>query len=364
MSAAETISIPLSQLLLDPNNYRLQDQNNFVPIEAERFHLERVQEGTQQRLMRENIRSLRDSIVSNGYLDIERIIVSPYEHDDGKFLVLEGNRRIAALRKIGEEHEAGVLIPDSVLATLEAVPCFNVLENDDGGLFQKTLMGIRHVGGIKEWGGFQRAKLIADLVDDFELSHADAALKMGVSTHEALRRYRAYRTLRQMSQDDNFGEYASSNLYPLFHEAVSVPIVRDWLGWSADAFEFQNDETKEYFYELITPREVDDGEEGNKNRSPKITKHGEVRRLREIIPNQAAKDSLLNLDAEVSDALAIVDAELVNSRWRQELEEAIRALSQLPAGTLAELEDEELQVIERLSESARRTIEMASRLRS
>ena len=71
---------------------------------------------------------------------------------------------------------------------------------------------------------------------------------------EVNRRYRAYKALEQMENDEEFGDLAVARLYPLFHEAVSLPLVREWLGWEPEQFEFTNAEAKENFYKMITPR--------------------------------------------------------------------------------------------------------------
>lgn len=94
----EAKDIPLDCLLLDPNNYRLQEVSGYVSVASERFQLEQVQKTTLLRLQDEGLRELQKSIVANGFLPIERIVVSPYPEADGKYLVIEGNRRVAALR--------------------------------------------------------------------------------------------------------------------------------------------------------------------------------------------------------------------------------------------------------------------------
>jgi hypothetical protein len=47
-------------------------------------------------LRTEGLTELKNSILANGFLDFERIVVQPYEPVDGLFLVIEGNRRVAA----------------------------------------------------------------------------------------------------------------------------------------------------------------------------------------------------------------------------------------------------------------------------
>jgi len=351
-------SLPLDSLLLDPNNYRLQDSATFAKIESDRFHLPKVQAGTLHRLQNENLKVLRDSIFSNGYLDIERIIVTPYSHSEGKYLVLEGNRRIAALMQLRKEEQAGVDVPSHVVETFVGVPCFILSDASEGNIFQKTLMGIRHVGGIKEWGGFQRAKLIADLIDEHDVDYGDVSMKLGISANETLRRYRAYKALDQMINDDNFGDQANSTFYPLFHEAIAVPIVREWLGWDQENYRFSEAVNLEHFYQLIVPREnSDEDESDNKILPPKIATYSDVRKLREILPNQAACASLLNLSENFSSAIALVDQDKQSKRWKEEVKEAKKALESLPPKMLRELGEKDIEIILELKTQAEQTLQ-------
>ncbi len=345
--------ISLKNLLLDPNNYRLQEQSGFVSCAEDRFHNERVQSGTYERLKKESLKILRDSIVANGFLPIERIVVSPYAHEIGKYLVIEGNRRVAALMMIRDEHEAGIEIPENVVAVLEAVPC--IVADDDGqaAYFRETLMGIRHVGGIKEWGGFQRAKLIADLKDDHNVEASDISQKIGLTTQEVNRRYRAYKALQQMQEDETYSEFATGNLYHLFHEAVALPIVREWLGWSAESNKFENLNDLENFYKLITPgTDENDGKEI----PPKLNSYQDVRALREILPNPEAKADLLNPERKLHDALSIASRSAISHRWRNEVQEAITALTNIPALSVESFEEQDLKTILNLIETAQRVL--------
>lgn len=282
--------LPLENLLLDPNNYRLQEVSGYVSVPEERFQLEQIQRTTLQRLQKENLKELQKSIVANGFLPIERIVVTPYKHRDGMYLVLEGNRRVAALKGLREQDLAGIELPERVGKTFNAVPCIVAEDNEEFPFFKETLMGIRHVGGIKEWGGYQRAKLIADLHDDHQLDPTEISDRLGLSVQEVNRRYRAFKGLQQMEQHDDFAEYADPLMYPLFHEAISLPVVRTWLGWNPETLEFDNEETVAEFYSLITPTE---SEATGRKIDPKLKTYSDIRELKRIIPNDEAKSLLL-----------------------------------------------------------------------
>ena len=231
MRAAE---LDIGSLVLDPNNYRLQDEEGFRVTPPERFHLEQVQRATYQRLKATGLKELHDSIVANGFLPIERVVVTPCCNGapPGSHLVIEGNRRVAALKQIAEEIGGGVEMPQSLVECMNRVPCLIVEAGEGGPFFKETLMGIRHVGGIKEWGGYQRAKLIADLRDMHRLDPSDVAAKLGLTTREVNRRYRAFKALQQMRDDDEFADLAEPALYPIFHEAIAGVEIREWLGWN------------------------------------------------------------------------------------------------------------------------------------
>ncbi len=126
--------VPLEKLLLDPNNYRFHDDPEFLTAEPTRLHEESVQDRAYRRLRDGGLVQLKNSILKNGFLPVERIVVRDYNRGEGAFIVVEGNRRVAALLWIRKDHDAGVSIPEQVLRTIEAVPVLVVdaTEGDAG----------------------------------------------------------------------------------------------------------------------------------------------------------------------------------------------------------------------------------------
>lgn len=354
----DALDIPLNKLLLDPNNYRLQESEGFSLYPEDRFHLDRVQEATRRRLRSENLEPLKNSIISNGFLPIERIVVTAYPHLEDKYLVIEGNRRIASLLAIQDDLDAGVLIPESVIAVLSAVPCIVVNDDEEATFFREAIMGIRHVGGIKEWGGFQRAKLVADMRDNHGLDAASISDRIGLSVIEVNRRYRAYKALQQMQNDENYADYATPSLYPLFHEAVSIPSMREWLGWNTEVSAFENHETLESFYQLISPRQLDE----SGLRPPKIRTYSDVRALRDVLPNQEAMADLLQPERELVDALTIANRGKMANHWRNEVNEAKTALESIPALEVSAFENDDVALVQSLIDTAERLLAIRNAL--
>lgn len=337
-------TVDLQHLLLDPNNYRFQDEPKFLFADEKRFHESSVQDRAFVRIRGEGISDLKSSILTNGFLPFERIVVKPYGHktDDGKqyYVVVEGNRRIAALRWIADDHAAGVAIPKQVEYTLKNIPVVVIGDSEDPSI-ALSLMGVRHVAGIREWGGYQRAKLVAELRDKFNIETSEIAARLGMSALEVNRRYRAFKSLEQMQRDEEFGDQAVPRMYPIFHEAVAGTVIKDWLKWNENEGRFEDVENLHSFYSLIVTRETDDGI----TIEPKIQTREAVRALRDIIPVPEARRVLFHPDKSFGDALALAKAEELSRSWGIQIAEAVAALRTISALDIKRLTDEDLATL-------------------
>lgn len=349
------------QLLLDPNNYRFQDDPDFVWADEKRFHEPGVQERAFRKLRGNGLLQLKNSIITNGFLPVERLVVRPYLSSNDLFVVIEGNRRLAALRWIAEDEKAGVSIPGPIIASLKNVPVIVVEDADADPIFQTALMGVRHVSGIKDWGGYQRAKVIVQLRDEHGLESSEIADRLGISTHEVNRRYRALKALQQMQDDENFGEHSRPDMYPLFHEALSQPAVREWLSWDDTNALFTEEQELEHFYELITPTELEDT---GYRRDPKIPTRSEVRELRDILTNLEAKRILLDPSHSFIEAVSIAKREELSRAWAPQVSATIGALQSIGFLELENLSDEDKIELIRLKDLIEKLLETREKLRS
>ena len=110
------------QLLLDPNNYRFHDTTDFGMTDERRFAEENVQKRAFTRLQDDSLQQLKNSILRNGFLTVERIVVRAFAHAQDTYVVVEGNRRLAALRWIVQDNDAGIAIPKEVMASVQKIP--------------------------------------------------------------------------------------------------------------------------------------------------------------------------------------------------------------------------------------------------
>ena len=104
------------------------------------------------------------SILENGYIAIEPLIVIK---EGDVYRVLEGNRRLAAIKFIAdkefrEEHDLfsidESLITEHVRETIEEIPVYEVDDEKDA----RALIGFKHIKGPYKWNSFAKAKYVTD----------------------------------------------------------------------------------------------------------------------------------------------------------------------------------------------------------
>jgi hypothetical protein len=308
----ETRRLSPDQLLLDPNNYRFHDLDGYRPVNPTRYGESGVQDRALQFLRDTptfDLRALRDSIISNGFVPFEQIVVEKYpgDVDRAKYVVIEGNRRAAAIKTILRDVNGGALdLKPEVLATLTELSVIEIIGTEaERTKYQKTLMAIRHVAGIKEWGPYQQARLVVEMYDNEEGAFGPVAQRIGISAREVGRRYRASKALEQMEQDEEFGEYAEPRLYSFFHEAVSQPKVREWLGFSDETYKAQNTDARRTFYELLSPRDLN-----GTTFPPKLQNaNREVRQLKDVVDKPVPLKILSDPEKTLDEAVRAAEAE-------------------------------------------------------
>lgn len=361
--------IRFTKLLFDPNNYRFLDLPKFRPIDPSRAHEERVQEQAYKRLRDENefeIKSLKHSILTNGFVPLERIVVQKYSENPELWLVIEGNRRLAAIRWLLDDCGRAVYTLDKQqLSDLKNLDCLALdTEAEDSESAIKILMAIRHVSGIKQWAAYQQARLIVEMVDDLGLSFQDVSNRISLSVRETIRRYRASKALKQMENDEEFQDFARPELYAFFHEAVGQPIVREWLGWSENAYRFEHEENRVHFYEWLTPRMI-----GEQEFPPKIQNAlTHVRQLKTILQDRRALQILLDPERPFEDAYIAAQRSASATDYLQEFEQlisrVIEFLNGLPASALKQLSNEQFEILKKLRNKIDETQSDFSRLKA
>ncbi len=205
-------NVEIGSLLLDPKNPRLPEE---------------LQGGDQQDILvylfeYDVLTELADSYIANGFFPNEQIVVLPPD-ERGERIVVEGNRRVGALKYLLHDAEAQAAglpqhvtdppVPSEILGKLRAVPAVEVVDRDE----LASYLGFRHIGGIKTWEPEAKARYLFHEVEKAKAgSDPDpfytVGRRVGSNALGVRNAYHAYNTLRIARDDLGLRELATQVL--------------------------------------------------------------------------------------------------------------------------------------------------------
>lgn len=162
MEHAKSEKVAVERLQLDRKNPRLIGEGENA---SEEFIIARLYRSA-------DLGELLQSISTNGYMDIEPLIVMPAysQSSDDKLTVLEGNRRLAVLRllrdpdlvnKIKRSEGLSIQIPainEERRGTLNMVSVYHV----DNREAARSFIGFKHINGPAKWDAYAKAQFAAE----------------------------------------------------------------------------------------------------------------------------------------------------------------------------------------------------------
>ena len=326
--------IKLENIYFDPDNFRYDFDFDFIKIDISRIKNKSNQLRAFKSLQND-ITELKKSILANDFIYNEMIIVKSIGGDD--YMVIEGNRRLASLKKIEEDYTAEELKPNlkEILQNGLSVNIADELDYDED-----ILMGMRHVTGTKPWGGFSKAKLVVKLKDIKGFSFEDISNRLGGRVPEIKKRYNSYKLLEKMF-NDGYTDNDVSNYYTLFYEALGKPAYQQFLGWNEDLLEFTNKENVERFYNWITTSE---DEEGNEI-VPIITNPGALRQVALVLK----EEDVLELMEERRDVFVAIRSSTIikNKEIKKHISNLLNGVKEISVGDVKFFnQDEEKKLVE------------------
>jgi len=166
------------------------------------------------------------SILNSGYMDFEPIVV---RHGDN--VVLEGNRRVAALRLIKDvalRDKLGITLPtfpnaDAMPENIRAVMVKNAAE-------ARKYIGFKHINGPQKWDAMSKAKYAADWHAD-GVSLEEISRSLGDTFNTVTRLVEGYRVYKQAlslgfdPEQRTARRFAFSHLYT----ALTRSSIKQWL---------------------------------------------------------------------------------------------------------------------------------------
>jgi hypothetical protein len=146
---------------------------------------------------------LANSIYQEGYWQYEPLV--GYENNDGTQTIVEGNRRLAAIRGLLDEDfrrsRMGIMeLPPEKIESIEILPAVIYSSRDE---IPEAYIAFKHHNAPFRWRGLARAASINGLVDGNRdlgaapLALAEVAIRCGDSEDVTAMYYRAFRILEQ-----------------------------------------------------------------------------------------------------------------------------------------------------------------------
>lgn len=215
----------LNDLRLDPLNPRLRkdeegsDESTLIEIMLARFKIEEVAE----------------SILVAGWLEQDPLIGVT---EDGQILVVEGNRRLTAVkllldpslappaRRAKWESYSSALSPEQrdKLRKLD-IRVYDSRDNPEVSAY----IGFRHVTGVLPWPALEKASYIARLAARGE-SYAQLAEKLGSYPSHMARHHLAFEIVEQADKWSVNGREQMSNAFGVLLRSLQTEGVRHFLG--------------------------------------------------------------------------------------------------------------------------------------
>ena len=210
MNSEKIISMKVSDLAFDLKNPRLPE-----------FDLtENSTEADMIKVLWEamDVEELVMSISASGFFRHEPLIVA---QENGKNIVIEGNRRLAAVKVLLEPSIAKDLKADVPAITKEAKDALKELPTVPGTRKDAwRYHGFRQVNGPAKWSSYAKSRYIASVHRNFDVKLEDIAKQIG-DTHRTVQRlFRGFMVIEQaerlrvFSRNDRWrSHFAFSHLY-------------------------------------------------------------------------------------------------------------------------------------------------------
>jgi ParB-like nuclease family protein len=230
----EKKTVEVTKLLFDPNNPRLPSTFDGDQRQIFRFLVDEI-----------GVEDLLNSIAASGVIEGDPIIARAAERND-EYYVIEGNRRIAALKLLnGEKIRDGQTEPtvpaiaNGVTESLRNVTIQLGWENDK----LEAYLGYKHVTATREWPPEAKARFVLKHCNnDFSPENLSRFAKRLGTKLPTLRRWLiAFLTLTQAEAAGRFdpGEAYSKRYFGTFYTLLGSQEVQRFLGLRSDVLTAQ-----------------------------------------------------------------------------------------------------------------------------
>lgn len=244
--------VKLVNIYLDPNNPRIETPGK-LRVSDDRIVEDEIQKDCMEQIYKQGITDLKESIKNSGFWTVDRIVLRPLT--DKKYVVVEGNRRVTALKLLLREHLNGKINLSSEI--LKGIKSFEALlylgRNVD---IAWIIQGFRHSPGSKGWDKYPIAKFISSFEKDNNLSIKDIASLLGMTRGDVTLLIRSYHAFEQAKSNEEHGDKVDPKKFGLFDEIVfKKPQLQSWLGWDDKNRVFSKEDNFLKFLSWTTAKE-------------------------------------------------------------------------------------------------------------
>jgi hypothetical protein len=273
----------LDELLLDNQNPRLPDgyknatQPQLLSLLTEDYALPDV----------------GNSIAENGYFSEEPLVTIKHPALD-KWIVVEGNRRLAALQLLAAPEKAPKELRDTwtdiargAKKTVSEVP--TLVYNQRREI--TPYLGFRHITGVLEWRPYQKGRYVAQLVEDGKLDFAEIARLIGSKAKTVREHYVSYALVRQAKNSFNLDTDRAEESFGVLRRALSDPNIRDYIGLKLDRKEHELSKPLKKLY----ASKLDETFRwmfGTKSKAAAIRESRDLSKLGAVLANERARAAL------------------------------------------------------------------------
>ena len=271
-----------SELKFDMKNPRFLDSGFATEDEVVKYLVDQV-----------DVDELLQSIRSTGYVDFEPVVVLRNEN-----IVLEGNRRLAALRLLSDENlrrRLKVTLPDvsEPKPLPDEIRVKWVKDRKDARAF----VGFKHINGPFKWDALAKAKFAAEWFE--EGGDVDTVSRTLGDNHNTVRRIvNGWYALKQATEDGFEREHRSKAHFAFSHlyTALTRASVREFLGLTPEDLSAppkENPIAPENREKLQTLMSWLYGQEQREERTLIQSQNPDLNRLSKVLGNPEAQRMLI-----------------------------------------------------------------------
>jgi len=184
------------------------------------------------------------SIKASGFFEHEPLIAIK---ENGKLVVIEGNRRLAAIKCILDPDLADYIgtnknvlyVSEEVKESLKTVPVIFVNERKEAWKF----IGFKHINGPAKWGSYAKAQYISLIKNEYHISLEQIASQIG-DTHKTVQKL--YQGLQVIEQAERIGKFDRSDInaprlyFSHLYTGLSYEGIKEFIGIKDVSEEVEN----------------------------------------------------------------------------------------------------------------------------